>query len=146
MRVYTIILAVRSCKTTGRDALPGFEFLMVKNRTRGSKWELPGGRAEPGETPLECAQREFHEETGRRLRDARPLLRRESPLGDGPVFLGETTSAPLAPLEKETEATAWFRELPPRGELSFPDYPYVETFSAARAVVGRPREANPADP
>lgn len=30
-------------------------------------WDLPGGGAEPGETPVECALRELHEEFGLRL-------------------------------------------------------------------------------
>ena len=144
MRVYTIVLAVRSCRTEGTDALPGFEFLMVKNRKRNGLWELPGGRAEPGETAEACARREFLEETGRALHDARLLLRRQGGLGDGHVFLGTTTSLPTAALEYETEAAGWFRRLPPRGELSFPDDPYDETFAAARAALGRRREEDPA--
>ncbi len=31
------------------------------------KWELPGGKLEKGETPLEAAQREFREEIGPRI-------------------------------------------------------------------------------
>lgn len=145
MGLYTIILAIRSCRTTGLDALPGFEFLMVKNRKRGGLWELPGGRGEPGETAEQCARREFLEETGRELIDPRLLLRRQSELGDGHVFLGATTSVPTAALEFETEATAWFRTLPAREELSFPDDPYAATFSAARAVLDPQRVARPAD-
>ncbi|MFT4014966.1 MAG: NUDIX hydrolase [Paracoccus sp. (in: a-proteobacteria)] len=30
-------------------------------------WDLPGGGAEPGETPIACALRELHEEFGLRL-------------------------------------------------------------------------------
>ncbi len=138
--MYTIVLAIRSCRTTGLDAVPGFEFLMVKNRKRGGLWELPGGRGEPGETAEACARREFLEETGRELQDPKLLLRRKSDLGDGHVFLGTTTSLPIGPLEFETEATAWFRALPAREELSFPDDPYGETFSAARAALS-PRGA-----
>ncbi|HEX9816982.1 MAG TPA: NUDIX hydrolase [Candidatus Thermoplasmatota archaeon] len=135
VRIYTIILATRSCRATAPDALPGFEFLMVKNRKRGGLWELPGGRAEPGETAEACARREFLEETGRTLTQPQLLLRRKSELGDGHVFLGTTSSLPIGPLEFETEATDWFRTLPPREELSFPDDPYVETFLAARSAL-----------
>jgi len=31
------------------------------------KWNAPGGKMEPGETPEECAAREFFEETGLRI-------------------------------------------------------------------------------
>jgi 8-oxo-dGTP diphosphatase len=36
---------------------------LVFNRWR-NVWELPGGLVDPGETPRDCAMREFHEETG----------------------------------------------------------------------------------
>ena len=45
------------------------EILLVQeadSRVRG-KWNLPGGHAEDGESPLECAIRELHEETGLRV-------------------------------------------------------------------------------
>jgi 8-oxo-dGTP diphosphatase len=37
------------------------------------KWNAPGGKIEPGETPDECVVREFHEETGLTVKD--PLMR-----------------------------------------------------------------------
>lgn len=144
MRMYTVILAVRSCRTTGLAELPGFEFLMVKNRKRGGLWELPGGRGEPGETPEDCARREFLEETGRELREPRLLLRREGLLGDGHIFLGTTTSETAGSFAFETEAAAWFRRLPATAELSFPGDPYAQTFAAARAVLGPPAAGRPA--
>lgn len=37
-------------------------------------WEIPGGKVEPGEEPIEAAAREFEEETGWRPAALRPLL------------------------------------------------------------------------
>jgi 8-oxo-dGTP pyrophosphatase MutT (NUDIX family) len=38
------------------------EVLFLRNDRNG--WELPGGRPEAGETPVECLSREIREETG----------------------------------------------------------------------------------
>ena len=41
--------------------------LLLKKANRGisiGKWNAPGGKSEPGETPEECARREVLEETG----------------------------------------------------------------------------------
>ncbi len=42
------------------------KFMMVRSRKRGG-WEMPGGRANEGETPLVTSKREFLEETGHEL-------------------------------------------------------------------------------
>jgi 8-oxo-dGTP pyrophosphatase MutT (NUDIX family) len=41
-------------------------------------WEIPGGRVELAEQPIDAAAREFEEETGWRAAALRPLLRVES--------------------------------------------------------------------
>jgi 8-oxo-dGTP diphosphatase len=46
--------------------------LLLKKANRGisvGKWNAPGGKSEPGETPDECARREVLEETGLRVSD-----------------------------------------------------------------------------
>jgi len=51
---------------------------LLQQRTSGQvlagKWEFPGGKIEPGETPAEAAVRETLEETGLAVRVERTLL------------------------------------------------------------------------
>lgn len=42
----------------------GHRFLLTQERKYGSTWSIPGGRVEPGETLVNAAIREVHEETG----------------------------------------------------------------------------------
>lgn len=136
MGVYTIVLAVRPAPRA-QGPLPGHEFLMVRNRKRAG-WELPGGRAEPGETAVACAEREFLEETGRVWIAPRLIQRRSGPLGEGHVFLCGATPVVRPPLEAEIMEATFFGALPPRGLLSFPDDPYPELFEAARKAMQGP--------
>ena len=46
-----------------------------------SKWDLPGGNIEPGETPEACALRELEEEFGLSLTPDRPLWRSDRGYG-----------------------------------------------------------------
>lgn len=54
---------VRSCgfivfRTADDNSL---QFLLMEHKSR---WDLPKGHVDPGETQMECALRELHEETG----------------------------------------------------------------------------------
>lgn len=138
MSVYTIVVALRP-GPPGAE-VPGHEFLMVHNRKRGG-WELPGGRAEPGESAFDCAAREFREETGRQWLGPSLVQRRSGPLGEGYVFVCRA-GEPEGPLrEAEITEARFFAALPPRGDLSFPDDPYAELFAGVRRSLASAAEA-----
>ncbi len=54
---------------------------------QGGRWEFPGGKIAPGETPCRALQREIREELGVMVRDARPLLRVSHAYPDRHVLL-----------------------------------------------------------
>ena len=53
--------AVKSCGVFVMRREPELSFLLMKHADR---WDLPKGHVDPGETDLQCALRELHEETG----------------------------------------------------------------------------------
>jgi len=76
-------------------------------------WELPAGRLDPGETPLQAAQRELVEETGYRARKWKKLVS----YWPSPGYVGEKMTVFLAtgltegeatPMDDERIKTRWF--------------------------------------
>jgi ADP-ribose pyrophosphatase len=81
---------------------------------RRSLWELPAGRVDPGETPLQAARRELAEETGYRARHWKKL----ASFYPSPGFLAEKMTIFLAtgltrgdasPMEDERIQARWFK-------------------------------------
>lgn len=75
-------------------------------------WELPAGRVDPGETPLQAAKRELVEETGYRAKSWKKLVT----FWPSPGFLAEAmtiyvarelTAGAAAPMEDERIETRW---------------------------------------
>lgn len=139
MDAYTVLVLLRPAPAAPAAAIPGHEFLMVQNRRRGLTWELPGGRCEPRELPVDCARRECLEETGCELLEARLLEERTSPFGRGYVFWGRLGPPVQNPDAAEIAKTRFFRHLPAPGELSFPEDPHERIFQRLGALTAPAR-------
>lgn len=81
--------------------------------TKQYLWELPAGRLDPGETVLQAARRELHEETGYRAKKMQKLVE----FWASPGFLAEKmtiylatglTSGTQTPMEDERIEIRWF--------------------------------------
>lgn len=101
----------------------GDRFLMVYNPKRGG-WEMPGGKLEEFETPVEGIVREYREECGFDLEvlDCRPM-------GAVVVFAGVLGE------ERQEAEMGWelMDELP--DNLAFPECEYREQIAWARQTV-----------
>ena len=82
---------------------------------RAYLWELPAGRLDPGETPLQAAKRELIEETGYRAKTWTKLVN----FYPSPGYVAEKMTIFLAtgltageakPMEDERIQTRWFSE------------------------------------
>lgn len=93
------------------------------------RWELPGGKVEPGETPERAVVREVHEELGCTV-EVTGWLDGEQPVGAGHVLrvvVASLVDGEPVPLEGEHDAVRWLGP----GELDAvrwlaPDVPFVE--------------------
>lgn len=98
----------------------GDEVLMMKRApgsSQGGTWAFPAGKMEPGETPEQCAFREFQEETGRDFRNA--LIK----ISESDGFVLYSTSGPKfdPQLNEEHTEFKWVK----LGELPQPLHPGV---------------------
>ena len=80
---------------------------------RAALWELPAGRLDPGEKPLEAARRELQEETGYRARRWKKLISFYPSPGyvaeKMTIFLAtELTAGEATPMEDERIQSRWF--------------------------------------
>ena len=74
-------------------------------------WELPGGKLEAGESPLECLKREFFEELGIRISECAPWVSIENdyPHAYVRLFIYRIFSFEGELIAREGQRFAWFR-------------------------------------
>lgn len=85
---------------------------------KGTSWSLPKGHIEEGETEIDAAIREIHEETGiKELKLIRPLgsyerykIGDESELKTIIFFLFKTSKQDLHPIDKDNPEALWLKK------------------------------------
>lgn len=63
LKTYKYVVVLSTC---------GLKLMLSRHKQR-TTWETQGGHVEPGETPLQAAERELYEESGALRYDIRPL-------------------------------------------------------------------------
>jgi len=78
---------------------------------QGGLWEFPGGKLEPGETPLRGLTRELEEELGIRILSSRPLIRVYHDYPDRRVLLDvhRVDAFSGKPMGREGQPLSWIR-------------------------------------
>jgi len=74
--------------------------ILIAKRRRDGRWELPGGKVDPGESPADCIRREIKEELNLEVAIVRPLGEVEGIYRDIPMkvyaFLTDWTGGELS--------------------------------------------------
>jgi 8-oxo-dGTP diphosphatase len=87
--------------------------VLLARRTEGRDlaglWEFPGGKVDPGETPLQALARELHEELGIRVQATEPLICVPQQYRDKRILLEvhRVTRFAGKPRDLEHQALAW---------------------------------------
>lgn len=92
------------------------------HKFQGGRWEFPGGKVEPNESPMRALQRELHEEIGIEIQSAEPWRQFQHTYPDKIILLDvwRVTEFHGDPHSKEGQAIQWVAldELP---NLEIPD-------------------------
>jgi 8-oxo-dGTP pyrophosphatase MutT (NUDIX family) len=94
-------------KCAGMIIKAGKKFLLIK-RVENGVWEQPGGHLDPGETPLQAAHREAHEEIG--MKPSGTAKQVKHTIGNGvdyTTFLKEVPTPFTPTLSHEHTAFGW---------------------------------------
>ena len=125
--------------------------ILLARRTAGrdlaGAWEFPGGKVEPGETPLQALDRELHEELGIRVQGAEPLVAVPQAYPSKRIVLDVYTVTAFegTPRGRERQALAW---TPPEKLRDYPmppaDRPVVAALTSPARYLVSPEPADPA--